>query len=158
MKCTGVRKRLQAYLDGALAESLQGSIARHMQSCRECSRAAAGLAETRAALLELPDPGDCPDCTAAVLRRIAQFEEQRAAGGLFAWARQIRFSFASAAVCAMLIGFICGFTMSTMLPPLQQAQEFQDDELYLDVFSDLPSFSPGSPFFDVIFEEGDYQS
>jgi hypothetical protein len=92
-----------------------------------------------------------------VLRRIAQYEEQRQAGGLFAWVRQIRFSFASAAVCAMLIGFICGFTMSTMLPPLQ-GQEFQDDELYLDFFSDLPSSSPGSPFFDVIFEEGDSQS
>jgi len=158
MKCTHVRKKMKAYHDGALSESLRENIARHIQSCQECSREAERLAKTWATLLDLPDAGDCPDCTAGVLSRIAQYEEQREAGGLFAWLPQIRISFASAAVCAMLIGFICGFTMSTMLPSVQQVQESQDDELYFDFFSDLPSSSPVSAYFDAIFEEGDYQS
>jgi len=158
MKCTEVRKKMKAYLDGVLSESLQENMARHMQSCQECSREAERLKKTWEALLELPDPGDCPDCTAGVLRRIAQYEEQRSSGGLFAWARQIRISFASAAVYAMLIGFICGFTAAPILPSSQQVQEVQDDEPYFDVFSDFPSSSPGSSYFDTIFEEGDHQS
>lgn len=155
MKCTHVRKKLKAYLDHELTQREQGLVRQHLQSCEGCSREAETLAGMWDMLGGIPDIQQSPDVIPWVMHRIDEHEQKSFGWVLFGWIAQLRHSFATATVCAMLLGFVFGFSGIQLIAPAYVNQEVTDESVFFEVFSDQPPASFSDIYNDTIDEEGE---
>ena len=115
LTCYRTRKRIGAYLDGALEGTRAESAARHLAACTACQREADGLRRMRALLQQaLSQPGRVPepDWTAFWPRIVRGIEEakrqapvQADQGGQRMWLRP-RWALGGALVAAFVVSMM----------------------------------------------------
>jgi hypothetical protein len=155
MNCTRVRKNLKACLDNELTRQEQAKIRQHLQSCDGCAREAQILSGMWDMLGDMPDIKRVPDLIPGVMHRIYEHEQKVSGAGIFGWLSRLKQSFAAAAVCAMLVGFVFGFSGIKLIAPAYVNQEVADDAVFFEVFTDQPPASFSNIFNDTIDEEGE---
>ena len=119
LTCYLTRKRIGAYLDGALDRAQAESAARHLATCTACQREAAGLREMRALLQQALSPVGTvrePDWTAfwpGIVRGIEEAKRRvPVQGRRRAWLRP-RWALGGALVAAFLVSMM----LWTSAPP-----------------------------------------
>lgn len=109
LTCFRTRRRIGAYLDGALEADAAASAARHLAECASCRREAEGLQRTKALLQRALSPETVPappDWTAfwpGILRGIEAGRRVPAAKPHAGW-RRARWALGGALVAALVIG------------------------------------------------------
>jgi predicted anti-sigma-YlaC factor YlaD len=155
MNCKTAQKKIKAYLDNELVHDEREAVKEHLKKCPKCAQEADWVSQTWALLLKLPQEGDIPDLIPSVLDRISQQEQKPFLRRIIEWATNLKPSFATATVFAMIIGFILGAGIANSLSTDYQNREPAGDPLYLDLFSDLPDSSITSAYVSFIYEEGE---
>lgn len=155
MNCKNAHKKMHENLAGKLPHAELAGLKQHLSTCPDCSLEADRLSQAWGLLLELPASRQAPDLLPGVMYRISQIGEETFTGSVISWIAGLKTSFAAATVCAMLTGFICGFSALEFLSAELQSPDPEADTVYFEVFSDIPPASISNACMSLIHEKGD---
>jgi len=151
MSCQRVKKKLSAYMDGALQPEDQKEIKNHLDNCQDCADELKNLQVVWEALDILPQAERTPYFYTRLKARI----ESSSRNGKPVWKKQLWVPFAFAA--AMFAGLFLGQSVGKGINGNGSKQEilgesYTEDEL-LDAFNDFPSSSMGNVYLDIVVSE-----
>ncbi len=145
MKCWMAKRKLAAYLDGAVSPEERREIGLHLDGCGSCAEDSARLARVRSALRSLPRHV-VPDNLTMRLRLIASHERARQVGSVMGWWEAVRFALsnmvrpiglpAAGGLCSTLLLF------STLVPTFTIPRVSNDIPAFLVTQPILTSISP----------------
>ena len=152
MRCRRIRPLLLDYADDRLPREQRSLVARHLESCQECSRAADDLAQARRWTALAPSPQPRPDFSQRVLAAIER-------GPVVAPTRpKWRFVFAAAALAVtLLLGGIFGY--HRLHTPAPTSAQPEDLKAFVDFCTSNHSTLPESESLlgaDDLFVPADY--
>lgn len=111
MRCRRIQERLILFLAGELSESEAAGIARHLETCPECSRARSEIEEMEAKIAAAWQTDAEPSLSfdSRVMESIRVLPQSpRNRRPIFAWAGAPKYAFGSAGLLLMLFGFGAG--------------------------------------------------
>jgi predicted anti-sigma-YlaC factor YlaD len=136
MRCRQARRRLSAYLDGALSARGQNQVRGHLSECPDCREYSVELSRTWA-MLELSEaPDTSPSFTAAVMRGI-RAERTMPVWHAPRWA--VAAAFAACLACGGLLGYVRSDVRgATEVSQVALAVDISQ-RLGMDAFAPLPA-------------------
>ena len=141
MKCSEVKRKLSAYLDGEMSERDKKDIAEHVQQCKGCKEELAALSKVMDALGVLEGMEPPP----YFITRVRQcVREEGKSAPFLEKIRSVAISFATAAavVVSVLIGNQFGRTLYQSVAPTVASQTAETNDMFgLGTLEEFPDGS-----------------
>jgi len=154
MRCSRVRKRLSAYMDGELSDQWRERIEHHLAACTRCQEELARLGIADRLLLDAPEVRVPPFLASRIVARAREEVEQGVAVPWWLPAGSPRLGYAMASV-VLAGGIILGLQMGRGLAPIVASGESGSTIEILDLgsFRDEPEGSISAVVMGLIEEE-----
>lgn len=154
MKCSVVKKRLSAYMDGELVNEQRLVVETHLRECETCQRELQALMEAWDLVGTLPEPELDFYFYKRLEARMAPGGEKRKS----VWVDRVLIpaSAVAAVILGIVVGSIVGRNGEWWAGELTVEEEMVGS-LYLDSFDAFPNSSLGEAYFGLASQEGDME-
>lgn len=154
MRCSRVRKKLSAYMDGELSHQWRERVEQHLAACTRCREELARLSAADRLLLDGPEVTVPPFLATRIVARAREEVERRAAVPWWLPARSPRLGYAVGSL-VLAGGIILGHQMGRGLAPIVAGSESGRTIEILDLgsFRDEPEGSIAAVVMGLIEEE-----
>ena len=154
MRCSRVRKRLSAYMDGELGDQWMERVEQHLAACTRCREELARLDTADRLLLDAPEVTVPPFLASRIVARAREQVERRVAVPWWLPARSPGLAYAMASA-VLAGGIILGLQMGKGLAPIAAGGESGRAIEILDLgsFRDEPEGSLAAVVMGLVEEE-----